>query len=215
MRINTLFWNARGIAKKSAFSRLKIMCRQYNLQVVALCELKVNVSKFQSICLKLGFDHWLHNDEGRICVFFNREFSGSIISQSEQCLAIKFSHQGISSDLVAAFIHASSSSNDRKLLWTFCSQILSSGLPCIFYGDYNVILSSQEKKGGRPFDIAESRDFMNFIADEGLTDIGYTGSPFTWCNNRVGEARISKRLDRVLVYLPTGIYLNFNHLSPI
>lgn len=32
----------------------------------------------------------------------------------------------------------------------------------------------------------------------GLKDLGLKGSKFTWCNGRVGEAKLSERLDRVL-----------------
>ena len=32
-----------------------------------------------------------------------------------------------------------------------------------------------------------------------LIDLGYTGIPFTWCNQRDANARVWKRLDRAMV----------------
>ncbi|XP_027090429.1 uncharacterized protein [Coffea arabica] len=53
--------------------------------------------------------------------------------------------------------------------------------------------------GGRPFAIAEGADFMSFMEEAGIFDIGFSGSSFMWSNNRRRRARISKRLDRFLV----------------
>ena len=53
-------------------------------------------------------------------------------------------------------------------------------------GDFNTILSSEEKKGGRPFTMHEARDFQGFMEEMGLLDIGFSGLKFTWCNKRFG-----------------------------
>ena len=42
-------------------------------------------------------------------------------------------------------------------------------------------------------------DFRDCLSSCMLDDAGYTGSPFTWCNNQLGEDRILTRLDRCLV----------------
>jgi len=41
-----------------------------------------------------------------------------------------------------------------------------------------------------------SREFINFIQNNGLIDLGFVGPRYTWCNNRSGSARVWKRLDR-------------------
>lgn len=37
------------------------------------------------------------------------------------------------------------------------------------------------------------------MASVGLIDLSYSGSRFTWCNNRFEGAKVWKRIDRVLV----------------
>lgn len=41
-------------------------------------------------------------------------------------------------------------------------------------------------------------DFHDILVECDLRDLGYIGSPFTWCNNREGNHRILERLDPFL-----------------
>ncbi|OIT21155.1 putative ribonuclease h protein [Nicotiana attenuata] len=59
--------------------------------------------------------------------------------------------------------------------------------------------SREEKKGGTPHVLSKSADFIRCMDDCGMTDLGYTWNPFTWCNGSRGRRRISTRLDRVLI----------------
>ena len=51
-------------------------------------------------------------------------------------------------------------------------------------GDFNVIISAEEKRGGFPFRADEGVEFRTFMSMAGVFDAGFSGSPFTWCNNR-------------------------------
>ncbi|KAK4430795.1 hypothetical protein Salat_0841200, partial [Sesamum alatum] len=66
--------------------------------------------------------------------------------------------------------------------------------PWMVGGDFNTVLSLDERSGGAaPSSVAMS-DFNDAIADCALVDAGYTGSPYTWYSRRLRQ-----RLDRVLV----------------
>ncbi|XP_019223726.1 PREDICTED: uncharacterized protein LOC109205468 [Nicotiana attenuata] len=71
--------------------------------------------------------------------------------------------------------------------------------PWSILGDFNIIMAPEEKKGGTPHVLSKSADFISCMDDCGMTDLGYTGNPFTWCNGSRGRRRISTRLDRVLI----------------
>ncbi|XP_071928101.1 uncharacterized protein [Coffea arabica] len=58
---------------------------------------------------------------------------------------------------------------------------------------------SPRKEEGRPFGTSEGLELMSFMEDAEVFDVGFSGSSFTWCNNRHGMARIWNRLDRLLV----------------
>ncbi|XP_071928071.1 uncharacterized protein [Coffea arabica] len=107
-----------------------------------------------------------------------------------------------------SFVHAKCSVDERKELWTSLLHDKPTLLPWCIGGDFNVILAAHEKRGGRPFAIAEGMDFMNFMEEAEVFDVGFSGSKFTWSNNRRSRARISKRLDRFLV---NGSCLDFSN----
>jgi len=66
-------------------------------------------------------------------------------------------------------------------------------------GDFNVILSDEEKIGGFLVLPQEYEDAAFCINSCELYDIRFTGSPFTWWNRRSDAECIFKRLDRVVV----------------
>lgn len=98
-------------------------------------------------------------------------------------------------------VYASPDWKKRKKLWrdltNFNVNHVTPRDPWLVIGDFNSIVSMSEKKGGRvdPF-AASARDFKDFILDNDLSDLGFVGAPFTWCNNRMGHNRIIERLNR-------------------
>ena len=71
-------------------------------------------------------------------------------------------------------------------------------LPWLCFGDFNEIVSMEEKLGG----VVRTQQYMDGFRDAinicGFKDLGYRGLDFTWCNNREGSNRIYMRLDRAL-----------------
>ena len=65
--------------------------------------------------------------------------------------------------------------------------------------DFNIIVSEEKKRGWVPFRPEKGWDFLDFMSQAGIFYVGYSGSGFTWCNNRHGRACIWKRLDRLLM----------------
>lgn len=63
-------------------------------------------------------------------------------------------------------------------------------------GDFNDIISNEEKKGERRRSESNFTDFRYFIADMDMEDIKYKGEPFTLTNNRERESFIQERLNR-------------------
>lgn len=67
------------------------------------------------------------------------------------------------------------------------------------WGDFNCFLEAQEKLGGRSLPSSSTNVFTEFFYAAGLIDLGFTGYPFTWNNNREDRANIKIRLDRATV----------------
>eukprot|EP00253_Pinus_taeda_P028466 PITA_28466 len=70
---------------------------------------------------------------------------------------------------------------------------------CILGGDFNMITSLMEKKGGLRKLNRDGEQFKDFIDNANLVDVYPKQGSFTWNNRRGGEHLISSRLDRFLV----------------
>eukprot|EP00253_Pinus_taeda_P016062 PITA_16062 len=69
----------------------------------------------------------------------------------------------------------------------------------IIGGDFNMITSLSEKKGGIRKLNKDSEAFVEFIMSARLIDVQPRSGAFTWNNMRGGERQIASRLDRFLV----------------
>lgn len=97
-----------------------------------------------------------------------------------------------------SIVYISTSMLSHYSLWNIYAGLETGSLPWILYSDFNTILSTDDKLGGRPFQLSNFvLDFQNFIFRTGLY-FDFHEQHFTWCNNRYGSYRISARLDRVL-----------------
>ena len=75
---------------------------------------------------------------------------------------------------------------------------VASDLPWCIIGDFNDLMTEDEKKGGKHHPRALLKGFSETIMDCGLTDLGFTGDKFTWERWRGSDRWISERLDRGL-----------------
>ncbi|KAK2642450.1 hypothetical protein Ddye_024213 [Dipteronia dyeriana] len=69
-------------------------------------------------------------------------------------------------------------------------------IPWFCAGDFNDILSPDEKIGGLPRNRMLIDNFRNALDYCGLDDMGFQGPRFTWSNKRNGCDLVQERLDR-------------------
>jgi hypothetical protein len=112
------------------------------------------------------------------------------------CLVVADSPQ---SSWMISCVYAPPTLLSRNAFWSHLSNLGNSfGGAWLLLGDFNAILSSADKCGGRSFGSTSHHDFADFIHSNGLVDLGFVGNKFTWSNHRVGRTNIRKRLDRGL-----------------
>lgn len=56
--------------------------------------------------------------------------------------------------------------------------------PWVDVGDFNLILSPEDKQDGRDFASSSVGDLRRFMDQFGLLDLGSLGLPYTWTNCR-------------------------------
>ncbi|VVA28247.1 PREDICTED: reverse mRNAase [Prunus dulcis] len=62
-------------------------------------------------------------------------------------------------------------------------------------GDFNEVLSVDEKSGNKPPSKSHIEDFKRFVLDCQLLSFDFVGQHFTWTNNRKNEHKVQAHLD--------------------
>ncbi|GAU32101.1 hypothetical protein TSUD_358070 [Trifolium subterraneum] len=87
----------------------------------------------------------------------------------------------------------------RKLAWDMLRDLRNmSQLPWCIIGDFNDLLSQEDRRGVHPHPNWLCSGFRNAVADCNLTDIYLEGHPYTWNKSRGTTRAIEERLDRAL-----------------
>lgn len=66
--------------------------------------------------------------------------------------------------------------------------------PCPIVGDFNTILTSEDRYNDILVQEVETRDFKQFLLDAKVDELKTMGRQYTWTNNHVHS-----RIDRILV----------------
>jgi hypothetical protein len=65
-------------------------------------------------------------------------------------------------------------------------------------GDFNEILTQEEKTGALLRKEGQMDQFRNALINYLLTDLGFIGSKYTWTNSRCDGNFVKERLDRAI-----------------
>ncbi|KAI9113377.1 hypothetical protein K1719_015902 [Acacia pycnantha] len=107
---------------------------------------------------------------------------------------MEVSWNGLSSKFFFTAVYGSPNQQFSKVLWQDLNLIASSiSSPWVLAGDFNAILSHEERKGGSLRRAHGCKLFNKFIHSNGLMDLGFQGPKFTW---RRGS--LLMRLDRAI-----------------
>lgn len=94
-------------------------------------------------------------------------------------------------------IYASPRFHERSIVWSNLANVAANHeLPWVMMGDFNEVLMSSKKFGGRPVNIRRAMKFQDCLDLCGMMDMGYSGARNTWSNLREVTELIQERLDR-------------------
>lgn len=166
------------------------VARKYDLDIIGIVDTRVQETNMQMVlnnCLPGWgvFDNYSVNGAGRIWLCW-KPTVGIVrcIDIHEQSITVEVTKSS-GTVLIVTMVYASTDGAKRRELWNNLVR-LSSGIniPWIVLGDFNSILSSQERVGGgdvRPHHFA---DFLDCVTIAGLTDMRYKGNFLTWSNRQ-------------------------------
>ncbi|XP_060170400.1 uncharacterized protein LOC132601317 [Lycium barbarum] len=191
--MNIINWNIRGVKSNGASERLDRLVRMHNVSLVILQEPFLPADQLEDYKNIIGFDYAASNKNSKIWFLWKNNLECTIINNSKQEITLKISHNGQTCWITG--VYAKSTIVRRRKLWNRIRRIKNyvNG-PWAIMGDFNSILGAAEKKGGVPYNLNKSTDFRTCMDDTGMTDLGFTGYPFTWCNGRGRSKESAKGL---------------------
>ncbi|KAG5594870.1 hypothetical protein H5410_036102 [Solanum commersonii] len=160
-----------------------------------------NINNIQRFKRRLGMEYANYNCNGKIWVFIKDHIQVEVLADSDQMLTMRLLFLDINQSLIVSIVYAKCDTGERVQLWNdmYCISNDIHNSPWLIGGDFNVILSEEEKIGGLPVYPNEYEEFAFCVNSCELMDVSFKGSPFTWWNGRIDNQCIFKRLDRYLM----------------
>ncbi|KAH7839758.1 hypothetical protein Vadar_008356 [Vaccinium darrowii] len=191
-----------GVGRPLTFHQLKEFSRLYSPSLFFLSETKNGVTRLEVVKKALGMDGSLWVEPaglaGGLAIFWKGATKVDLKYQCSWFIDVQINEED-GSNWRLINVYFSSRIEVRRAQWeVFLQHKNCLGEDWLIWGDMNDITSVEEKRGGVVPAQWELKGFQNFISQCNLIDLGFSGFPFTWCNNRVGAECIQERLDRVL-----------------
>ncbi|KAH7859929.1 hypothetical protein Vadar_007196 [Vaccinium darrowii] len=176
------------------------LVRKNRPSIVFLMETKNNKVKVETIRRSLKFDFGFYVDpegtSGGLALWWNGDVDLEVESASKNLIHSIVKDNSSSSCWATTFVYGSPLHSGRDMVWEDMKEIARhENLPWLAIGDFNEVLSLEDKLGGNcPSQrrLASFHDMLNYC---GLVDLDFKGPKFTWRNNRTGSDCIMERID--------------------
>ena len=200
--MNIISWNCRGLGNLRAVLALHNLVKSQGPKILFLMETKLDVRKMEFMRIKLRFKYCFTvpslGRSGGLVLLWNDDIQVTIHNYSINHIDATVCLQGVLQWRFTGF-YGNPITHRRRESWALLDKLHSlMDLPWLLMGDFNEILSSDERSNESAGSQRSMYEFGEVINRCGLVDLGYRGYPFTWENGRDAEAHIQKRLDRAV-----------------
>ncbi|KAI0524489.1 hypothetical protein KFK09_003860 [Dendrobium nobile] len=199
------FGNCRGANKRKAAHYLKEFVKEWNVFFVGVVETKISSVERFEVNKLMGeeWDYFMFPSEGAssgiIVLWKYNMVKFSLLFASKQCVIgeVRIQNRG---KWIVSTVYGNKNHVLRRRLWEEMERNFDKKIPVIVGGDFNCILSQEDKRGGKKFSFSQGPQDMSAIMNRNdFHNVGMVGPKFTWCNNKNGSARILEKLDRCLL----------------
>ncbi|CAM8895955.1 unnamed protein product [Rhodiola kirilowii] len=193
-------WNCRGLGRPRTVRALRDAMRSLSPQIVGLMETKKRASDIEGVRCKLGFRNGFgvscRGRSGGLALFWDDSLCLEILNYSVSHIDAVIRDQGL---WRLTLFYGNPAVNRRCESWNLLRQLRSlNDIQWIVLGDFNEVLSLKEVRGGRMRHNWQMENFRKAMDDCFLSDLGFTGYPYTFSNHREGDLEVQARLDRAL-----------------
>ena len=195
-------WNCRGLGNQATIQELANLVRIKDPSVLFLSETLMDEDRLEVLRCRFHFSNKFVvkriNKGGGLVLFWKHDFNLSICSYSLSHIDSIVNSTSDQPWRLTCF-YGAPETHLREHSWNLLRTLNGQhSLPWCCFGDFNEIVRSSEKSGRQSQSENQMQGFRAVIDDCGFLDLGYRGLPFTWCNNRRGNATTWLRLDRFM-----------------
>lgn len=195
-------WNCRGASSPKFLRCLKDMLSTSRPDILFLMEPRVNSNKGRRILRQFSFSHFIVVEAdgfagGLWCFWKSDELTLEVLNYSDQFINLAVVETNVVK-WVLTLVYASPTDEHRHRLWRDLGWLGSVfNMPWCLIGDFNEVLSQEDKKGGRRF---EGNNGLNLVMSQcKLMQLPFSGPRYTWTNGRAGASQILEHIDYTFV----------------
>ncbi|XP_023907827.1 uncharacterized protein LOC112019538 [Quercus suber] len=201
--MSIMSWNCRELGNPWAVQALKRAITRENPNLVFLKETKLKVDEMKRVQHEIGMV------QGIAVPSVGRSGGLGLLWKSNLKVLVKFINRWYIDALIDSGsevgiwrltgFYENPETHKRIDSWevlTRLGQRLNKPWVCI--GDFNEVLSVNEKEGRAEISSRQIMNFRQCLDSNGLRDLGFTGSWFTWAVDRRDYGCIQARLDRAM-----------------
>eukprot|EP00253_Pinus_taeda_P023556 PITA_23556 len=200
-------WNIRGLNSRGKQRHLRDRLKKDKPSILIVQETKTSMQKMEEIMSRWNTQYEIMGQDaagsaGGLAILWNpEEIQFGNWTSFPRILSVMFRLIGSSEWVALSGVYGPHSPNERKGFLQNMKSIrrLYPEMPWIIDGDFNIIMTLVEKRGGLRRTNQDMEAFRNMISEQRMVDIQIINGIHTWNNHRGGSNQIASRLDRFLV----------------
>ncbi|KAJ6889555.1 hypothetical protein NC652_030338 [Populus alba x Populus x berolinensis] len=199
-------WNIWGLNGLHKQKTVHAWTQKHILDIFGLLETKITAVNLAAIQTNLAPSHWKYHSNiassptCRILVGWNtQKLHLNCLHTASQWLTCEATTYSSPHPIRITFIYGHNTPAERNTLWNYIAQesAINSHIPWLVMGDFNAILSAEDRTGGDNAWPRHQDEFATCMSQAQLLQAPTTGLKFTWHNGQQGCNTIQKTLDWV------------------
>ena len=196
--MSILSWNCQGAGSTETVQFLRALRRKYYPDLVFLMETKQKYDYIVGLKKQLGYDHVFTVEpeglSGGLALLWKDNFQVSVLSSDKRIIDLKVT-VGSTSCYISC-VYGDPVMARRQIVW---DRLVNLGLrrdaAWLLVGDFNELISNDEKSGGAIRNESTFWNFRNMVQNCKLKDLRYSGNCLSWAGKRE-QGWVQCRLDR-------------------
>ena len=197
-----LSWNCRGLGNPRTIQSLGLLTKAKGPEVVFLMETKLWYKRAHLVAKKLNYEGCLVVEaigrSGGLLLLWKQDVKVELLNYSQRHINVFITDEPGGSRWLLTYFYGNFEVSQRKGSFELLNSFKPTDMGWCVIGDYNEILTNDEKVGGRVRSEGQMDLFRQVLVKGSLFDLGWRGDKFTWSNRHEDESFTKERLDRVL-----------------